>query len=98
MFDVKCTLISRASVPTGFMSIAGNKSDVGIRFRFYATDIWFSYSHFASGNGKTQRHNDDYQTIESFMAFTDGLGIQQQQLVAMLIIHKRLSFLVNGYY
>jgi hypothetical protein len=68
----KCTLISRSSVPTGFMGIAGNKGGVGIRFRFYETDICFVNSHFASGDGQTQRRNDDYQTIESRMAFTDG--------------------------
>ncbi|CAF1229400.1 unnamed protein product [Rotaria sordida] len=68
----KCTLISRSSVPTGFMGIAGNKGGVGIRFRFYETDICFVNSHFASGDGQTQRRNDDYQTVESRMAFTDG--------------------------
>ncbi|CAF0800932.1 unnamed protein product [Didymodactylos carnosus] len=68
----KCTAISRASVPTGFMNIAGNKGGVGIRFRFYETDICFVNCHFASGDGQTQRRNDDYQTIESRMAFTDG--------------------------
>ncbi|CAF0889558.1 unnamed protein product [Adineta steineri] len=68
----KCTLISRASVPTGFMGLAGNKGGVGIRFRFYETDICFVNSHFASGDGQTNRRNDDYQKIESGMAFTDG--------------------------
>jgi hypothetical protein len=68
----KCTLVSRSSVPTGFMGMAGNKGGVGIRFRFYETDICFVNSHFASGDGQTQRRNDDYQTIESRMAFTDG--------------------------
>ncbi|CAF1437483.1 unnamed protein product, partial [Adineta steineri] len=56
----KCTLISRASVPTGFMGLAGNKGGVGIRFRFYETDICFVNSHFASGDGQTNRRNDDY--------------------------------------
>ena len=68
----KCTSISRSSVPTGFMGIAGNKGGVGIRFRFYETDLCFVNSHFASGDGQTQRRNDDYQTIESRMGFTDG--------------------------
>jgi hypothetical protein len=54
------------------MGIAGNKGGVGIRFRFYETDICFINSHFASGDGQTQRRNDDYQTIESRMAFTDA--------------------------
>jgi len=65
-------LVSRSFVPTGFMGIAGNKGGVGIRFRFYETDICFVNSHFASGDGQTQRRNDDYQTIESRMAFTDA--------------------------
>ena len=68
----KCTLNSRSSVPTGFMGLAGNKGGVGIRFRFYETDICFINSHFASGDGQTQRRNNDYQTVESHMAFTDG--------------------------
>lgn len=68
----KCTLISRSSVPTGFMGIAGNKGGVGIRFRFYETDVCFINSHFASGDGQTHRRNEDYQTIESRMAFSDG--------------------------
>jgi hypothetical protein len=68
----KCTLNSRSSVPTGFMGIAGNKGGVGIRFRFYETDICFVNAHFASGDGQTKRRNDDYQTIESRMGFTDG--------------------------
>jgi hypothetical protein len=54
------------------MGIAGNKGGVGIRFRFYETDICFINSHFASGDGQTHKRNDDYQTIESRMAFTDG--------------------------
>ncbi|CAF0747756.1 unnamed protein product [Didymodactylos carnosus] len=68
----KCTAVSRASVPTGFMNITGNKGGVGIRFRFYETDICFLNCHFASGDGQTQRRNEDYQTIESRMVFTDG--------------------------
>ncbi|UJR15004.1 hypothetical protein I4U23_001981 [Adineta vaga] len=68
----KCTYISRSSVPTGFLGIAGNKGGVGIRFRFYESDICFINSHFASGDGQTTRRNNDYQTIESTMAFTDG--------------------------
>ncbi|CAF0804623.1 unnamed protein product [Rotaria sordida] len=68
----KCTLVSRASVPTGFMGIAGNKGGVGISFRFYETNICFVNCHFASGDGQTQRRNEDYQTIESRMAFTDA--------------------------
>ena len=67
----KCTLISRSSVPTGFMGIAGNKGGVGISFRFFETSICFINCHFASGDGQTQRRNDDYQTIESRMTFTD---------------------------
>ena len=54
------------------MGIAGNKGGVGIRFHFYETDICFVNCHFASGDGQTQRRNDDYLTIESRMAFTDG--------------------------
>jgi hypothetical protein len=54
------------------MGIAGNKGGVGIRFRFYETDICFVNSHFASGDGQTQKRNDDYNTIESRMAFTDA--------------------------
>jgi hypothetical protein len=68
----RCTKVSRSSVPTGFLGIAGNKGGVGIRFRFYETDICFINSHFASGDGQTARRNADYQTIESTMAFTDG--------------------------
>jgi len=68
----KCTLISRSSVPTGFMGMAGNKGGVGISFRFYETNICFINCHFASGDGQTQRRNEDYQTIESRMTFTDG--------------------------
>ncbi|CAF4551721.1 unnamed protein product [Rotaria sp. Silwood2] len=68
----KCTLVSHASVPTGFMGIAGNKGGVGISFRFYETNICFVNCHFASGDGQTQRRNEDYQTIESRMGFTDG--------------------------
>ncbi|UJR31669.1 hypothetical protein I4U23_019150 [Adineta vaga] len=68
----KCTSISRTSVPTGFMGLAGNKGGVGIRFRFYETDICFINCHFASGDGQTNRRNEDYQTIESRMTFTDG--------------------------
>jgi phosphatidylinositol-bisphosphatase len=68
----KCSLISRASVPTGFMGMAGNKGGVGISFRFHETNICFINCHFASGDGQTQRRNEDYQTIESRMAFTDG--------------------------
>jgi hypothetical protein len=68
----KCALVSRSSVPTGFMGIAGNKGGVGISFRFYQTDICFINCHFASGDGQTQKRNEDYQTIESRMAFTDG--------------------------
>ena len=68
----KCTLISRSTVPTGFLGIAGNKGGVGIRFRFYESDICFVNSHFASGDGQTQRRNNDYQTIESGMDFTDA--------------------------
>jgi hypothetical protein len=64
--------VSRSSVPTGFMGLAGNKGGVGIRFRFYETDICFVNSHFASGDGQTQRRNENYQTIESTMDFTDG--------------------------
>lgn len=66
-----CTSISRSTVPTGFMGIAGNKGGVGIRFRFYETDVCFVNSHFASGDNQTQRRNEDYQTIESRMEFTD---------------------------
>ncbi|CAF4962362.1 unnamed protein product, partial [Rotaria sp. Silwood1] len=47
----KYTLISRSSVPTGFIGFAGNKGGVGIRFRFYETDIRFINSHSASGDG-----------------------------------------------
>lgn len=54
------------------MGIAGNKGGVGIRFRFYETDICFVNCHFASGDGQTQRRNEDYQTIESRMTFNDG--------------------------
>lgn len=54
------------------MGLVGNKGGVGVRFRFYESDICFVNSHFASGDGQTQRRNDDYQTIESRMAFTDG--------------------------
>ena len=68
----KCTLISRSSVPTGFMGLAGNKGGVGIRFRFYETDICFVNCHLASGDGQTERRNEDYQTIDSRMTFTDG--------------------------
>jgi hypothetical protein len=68
----KCTSISRSSVATGFMGIAGNKGGVGISFRFYETNICFVNCHFASGDGQTHRRNEDYQTIESRMAFTDG--------------------------
>lgn len=67
----KCTSISRSSVPTGFMGIAGNKGGVGISFCFFETSICFINCHFASGDGQTQRRNDDYQTIESRMTFTD---------------------------
>jgi len=70
----KCTLISRSSVPTGFMGIAGNKGGVGISFRFYETNICFINCHFASGDGQTHRRNEDYQTIESRLQFTDGLS------------------------
>jgi len=68
----KCSSISRASVPTGFMGMAGNKGGAGISFRFHETNICFINCHFASGDGQTQRRNEDYQTIESRMAFTDG--------------------------
>ncbi|CAF1639234.1 unnamed protein product, partial [Adineta ricciae] len=68
----KCTYVSSASVPTGFFGIAGNKGGVGVRFRFYESSICFINSHFASGDGQTTRRNNDYQTIESTMAFTDG--------------------------
>ncbi|CAF4773302.1 unnamed protein product [Rotaria sp. Silwood1] len=68
----KCTSVSRASVATGFMGIAGNKGGVGISFRFYETNICFINCHFASGDGQTQRRNEDYQTIESRMTFTDA--------------------------
>ena len=54
------------------MGIAGNKGGVGIRFRFYESDLCFVNSHFASGDGQTHRRNEDYQTIESRMGFTDG--------------------------
>ena len=54
------------------MGIAGNKGGVGIRFRCYETDICFVNCHFASGDGQTQRRNDDYQTIESRMNFSDA--------------------------
>jgi len=66
-----CTSISRSSVPTGFMGMAGNKGGVGIRFRFYDSDLCFINCHFASGDGQTQKRNEDYQTIESRMTFTD---------------------------
>ena len=69
---LKCTSISRASVPTGFMGIAGNKGGVGISFRFFETNICFINCHFAAGDGQTHRRNEDYQTIESRMQFTDG--------------------------
>ena len=68
----KCTFKSRSSVPTGFMGIAGNKGGVGIRFRFYETDLCFVNAHFASGDGQTKRRNEDYQAIEARMGFTDG--------------------------
>ncbi|CAF3990122.1 unnamed protein product, partial [Rotaria sp. Silwood1] len=45
------TLISRSSVPTGFIGFAVNKGGDGIRFRFYETDIRFINSHSASGDG-----------------------------------------------
>ena len=54
------------------MGIAGNKGGVGISFRFYESNICFINCHFASGDGQTQRRNDDYQTIESRMTFTDA--------------------------
>ncbi|CAF5102660.1 unnamed protein product, partial [Rotaria magnacalcarata] len=59
----KCTLVSNSTVPTGFMGIAGNKGGVGVRFRFYETDICFVNSHFASGDGQKERRNEDYLTI-----------------------------------
>jgi hypothetical protein len=68
----KCTKISRSSVATGFMGIAGNKGGVAISFHFYETKICFVNCHLASGDGQTQRRNEDYQTIESRMSFTDG--------------------------
>ncbi|CAM4751348.1 unnamed protein product [Rotaria magnacalcarata] len=68
----RCTLVSNSTVPTGFMGIAGNKGGVGVRFRFYETDICFVNSHFASGDGQKERRNEDYLTIEARMAFTDG--------------------------
>lgn len=67
----QCTAISRASVATGFMGLAGNKGGVGIRFRFYQTDICFVNCHFAAGDGQTQRRNEDYQTIDTRMRFSD---------------------------
>ena len=54
------------------MGIAGNKGGVGVRFRFYETDICFVNAHFASGDNQTHRRNEDYQTIESRMEFTDA--------------------------
>lgn len=54
------------------MGIAGNKGGVGISFRCYETDICFVNCHFASGDGQTSRRNDDYQTIESRMTFSDA--------------------------
>ncbi|CAF1423415.1 unnamed protein product [Adineta steineri] len=68
----KCTSISRSSVPTGFMGLAGNKGGVGISFNFYQTQVCFINCHFASGDGQTQKRNEDYQTIESRMTFTDA--------------------------
>jgi len=54
------------------MGMTGNKGGVGISFRFYESTICFINCHFASGDGQTQRRNEDYQTIESRMTFTDG--------------------------
>lgn len=68
----KCSSVSRSSVPTGFMGMAGNKGGVGISFRFYESELCFVNCHFASGDGQTQKRNDDYQTIEARMTFTDG--------------------------
>ncbi|CAF3342970.1 unnamed protein product [Rotaria socialis] len=70
----KCSSVSRASVPTGFMGITGNKGGVGISFRFYESTLCFVNCHFASGEAQTQRRNEDYQTIESRMTFTDGIN------------------------
>ena len=52
--------------------LQGNKGGVGISFQFYETKICFVNCHFASGDGQTQRRNEDYQAIESRMSFTDG--------------------------
>lgn len=54
------------------MGVAGNKGAVGVRFRFYESDLCFVNAHFASGDGQTQRRNEDYQTVESRMGFTDA--------------------------
>ncbi|CAF4951159.1 unnamed protein product, partial [Rotaria socialis] len=59
---------------TGFMGITGNKGGVGISFRFYESTLCFVNCHFASGEAQTQRRNEDYQTIESRMTFTDGIN------------------------
>ncbi|CAF1418116.1 unnamed protein product [Adineta ricciae] len=76
-----CTLTSRSSVATGFMGLAGNKGGVGIRFRFYQTDICFVNCHFASGDGQTSRRNEDYQTIESRMTFTYGASSSLKEYI-----------------
>lgn len=53
------------------MGIAGNKGGAGIRFRLYETDICFINCHLASGDGQTQKRNEDYQTLESRITFTN---------------------------
>ena len=68
------TLISHASVPTGFMGVTGNKGGVGIRFRFYESHICFVNCHLAAGDEQVQRRNLDYQTIESRMTFTPNIN------------------------
>jgi hypothetical protein len=53
------------------MGIAGNKGGVGIRFRFYESDVCFINCHFASGDSQIQHRNQDYRTIEYRMTFND---------------------------
>lgn len=65
-----CTSVSQASLPTGFMGVAGNKGGVGIRFRFYETDLCFINCHLAAGDSQIERRNSDYQTIESKLNFS----------------------------
>jgi hypothetical protein len=55
--------------------MAGNKGAIAIRMDYFETSLCLVTAHLASGQENLQERNDDYQTIDSSIAFARGRNI-----------------------